>query len=304
MDNPLALDITRCPIGFVGLGLIGGSMALALKERTPDRTVLALDHDRDTLDFALKKGIIDRGSTEPSVLADAPLIVCAAPVSVILSWLATETRHLKKGTIILDTGSTKKTIVEAMQGLPAGLYGIGGHPMAGKETSGIRAAEKTLLEGAAFLLTPLPGAPQGVTDAMADFVRLLGARPFIVDAALHDFMVAATSHLPYLISVSLVNSLEELILGDLRMANFLAGGFRDTSRLAASSPDMTIGMCSTNRDAIVGHLRAFIEKAEHVARLLEEGRDPELLHELARAYMLRTSLYQGGRPWEAQDEGK
>jgi len=286
----VSIDTTRCSVGILGLGLIGGSIAMALKARDRHRPVMAADRDQSTLDYGLKHGVIDRGSTLPGDLAGAELIILAIPSGHIVKWLEQQACTLPPGTVILDTGSAKRAIVSAMENLPPSLHPVGGHPMAGKEISGIVAAEETLFRGAPFFLTPLARTPAALLRELERFVTLLGAHPLVVEAGAHDAMVGGSSHLPYLASVSLVLALEEMIGKALISRPFFSSGFRDASRLAAGDVEMSLAMCTSNRDHVTRALREFLKQGESLLALLEHEDDGGLRERLGHARSLRSII--------------
>jgi prephenate dehydrogenase len=283
-------DATSCSVGILGLGLIGGSIAMALKAGSRKRRVVAVDHNDSTIAYALKKDIIDEGSHSTEILAGIDLVILATPTWHIREWLDTEGPSLSEGTVILDTGSAKRAIVKAMETLPSSLYPVGGHPMTGKEISGVVAADENLFRGAPFFLTPLDRTPPPLLRELEHFITLLGAHPIRVDAGTHDAMVAGSSHLPYLAAASLVLSLEPMIEKSLITRPFFSGGFRDTSRLAAGDVEMSMAMCTSNRDMVARSMREFLAKAERILTVLERGEDRELKEMLQHARSLRSII--------------
>jgi prephenate dehydrogenase len=283
-------DATSCSVGILGLGLIGGSIAMALKAGDRKRRIVAVDNDDSTIAYALKRSIIDEGSRSHELLAGSDLVILATPAWHIREWLDTEGHALPEGTVIIDTGSSKRAIVNAMSKLPPSLQPVGGHPMAGKEISGIVAADENLFRGAPFFLTPLDRTPPSLLRELEHFVTLLGAHPMRVDAGTHDAMLAGSSHLPYLTAVSLVLSLESMIEKSLISRPFFSSGFRDTSRLAAGDVEMSMAMCTSNRDMVLRSMREFLSNAERLLTLLESGEDGKLKEMLQHARSLRSII--------------
>jgi len=287
MERPA---LRECTVGIYGLGLMGGSFASALRLHVPQCTILAVDTRSQALEWGLRNGIIDRGSADPDILRDARLVVPAAPVGEIKRWLIEDAPKLNEGTVIVDLGSTKEEIVRLMESLPDRIHAIGGHPMAGKETSGVESSDPAIFAGAPFFLVPTSGIPGPVFEEVASLVSSIGARPVVVDGPTHDMIVAATSHVPYLASVCLTLAISELPVNEDLLASFIASGFRDTSRLAACPPSMAVPMCTTNRENVLRHLRLFVEKAGDLITMLEQCDDERLMNECSQAMNLRGSL--------------
>lgn len=278
-------------IAIIGLGLMGGSFGLALKERKIGRHVWGVDHRAGIIERAVELGAIDGGATDAAnVVADSDIVVLATPVRVIIRLVRQIGTHLKPGCLVLDLGSTKRDIVEAMAALPAGIEPVGGHPMCGKEVAGIWAAEASLYEGALFLLTPLERtSPAALTLAEA-LVESIGATPVIIDARRHDRLVAAISHLPYLAAVMLVSAAAEVAAEDALAWPLAASGFRDTSRLAASDVTMMHDILVTNREHVGEMLQRYRRRLNELIELVENGHDDELRRTLEQAWQDRYSV--------------
>jgi len=210
----------------------------------------------------------------------ADLIVLATPVRTILELLPRMGSFAPAGSLLMDLGSTKAEIVKAMEALPSHLQAVGGHPMCGKETSGIEAAEANLYEGATFVLTPLGRTNSEALKLAQELVRAVGARPLLMDAQRHDRLVAVVSHLPYLLSVGLVAAAEEVAAEDGLVWALAASGFRDTSRLAASNVTMMLDVLLTNRQAIGEMLSRFAYQLNALAHLLEADDEQTLKFKL------------------------
>jgi len=244
-------------VAIVGLGLMGGSLALALRGKVG--RLVGIDPDAATLDYALKQGIVDVATSDLQAgVADAGTVVLAAPVQVILDLLHNRIgAYLRANTLLIDLGSTKARICEAMGSLPISVLAMGGHPMCGKERSGIQEADGALYRNRPFVLCP----PRRVTPAARlralELVDALAAVPIEMDAERHDHLVAGISHLPYLLSTALVCTIDSEAQRDPVIWQLAAGGFRDTSRLAASDIRMMSDIISTNTAAIARLLALF-----------------------------------------------
>ncbi|MGA9351901.1 MAG: prephenate dehydrogenase [Anaerolineae bacterium] len=265
-------------VTIVGLGLMGGSLAGALKKRGSCREVWGVARREETIEKAMRRGFINVGTCDLAEgVEQADLIVLATPVRTNLELIPQVGSLASAGCLLMDLGSTKARIVEAMKALPSYLQAVGGHPMCGKEASGIEAAEADLYEGATFVLTPLrQGSGQALRRTSSEalmlaqeLVEAIGAQPLLMDAERHDRLVAAVSHLPYLLSVGLVAAAEEVAAEDELVWGLTASGFRDTSRLAASDVTMMLDILLTNRQAVGETLSRFARQLDAIAHLLE-----------------------------------
>jgi prephenate dehydrogenase len=265
---------------IVGLGLMGGSLAGALKKRGSCREVWGVTRREETIEEAIGRGFIHGGTCDLAEGAEqADLIVLATPVRTIVELIPQVASLAPAGCLLMDLGSTKARIVEAMEVLPPYLQAVGGHPMCGKEASGIEAAEADFYEGATFVLTPLRRTSSEALVLAEELVEAVGAQPLLMDAERHDRLVAAVSHLPYLLSVGLVATSDEVATEDELVWELVASGFRDTSRLAASGVTMMLDILLTNRQAAGEALSRFANQLNAIAHLLETN-DEEGLRSL------------------------
>jgi prephenate dehydrogenase len=206
-----------------------------------------------------------------SAVKDAELVLIATPAMAIKEILAEIGGSLREGSIVTDAASTKAKVMDwAEETLPPSVSFIGGHPMAGKETSGIEAADGDLFQGCTYCLIAGRGAAQEARDTVAGLVRQIGANPLFIDAAEHDSLVAGVSHLPLLISVALVAATTRSPSWP-RMAGLAASGFRDLTRLASGDPRMSRDICLTNREPILHWIDDYIEELRALRRLVSEG---------------------------------
>ncbi len=283
-------------VAIVGLGLMGGSLARALRERGACREVLAVTRREETVREAMRRGFIHWGTCDLAEgVGQTDLIVLATPVRTILELIPQVGTLAPAGCVLMDVGSTKARIVEAMEALPSHLQAIGGHPMCGKEASGIEAAEADLYQGATFVLTPLQRtSPEALTLAQ-ELVEAVGARSLVMNAERHDRLVAAVSHLPYLLSVGLVDTAEEVAAEDDLVWELAASGFRDTSRLAASDVTMMLDILLTNSQAVGEMLSRFVRQLDTIAHLLKTDDEEGLrsLMEQVRNFKVQSSKFKG-----------
>jgi prephenate dehydrogenase len=262
MDEPDFLSTAQVTI--IGLGLMGGSLAMALRGHCA--RIWAYDPDEFSLRMAQQQGIVDRASANlEEILQDSDLIILAAPVQAILRLLG-ELPELVPGTpVIMDIGSTKRQIMAAMQKLPQQFDPIGGHPMCGKEKLGLVNADAGLFQGAPFAFTRLKRTSTRAQQLASQLAEAIGAKALWVDADTHDRWTAATSHLPYLLS-------SVLVLTTPSDARQLSGpGFRSMTRLAATPSSMMLDVLETNRDYILNALERFREQIELVETLLKHS---------------------------------
>ena len=260
-------------IGIVGLGLIGGSIALAARQLWPTSLVIAVD-SKDVLETAMRLHAIDVAADDLIVLAEADLIVLAAPVSQNIALLAQLDEYVHRQAVVTDTGSTKREIVAAARSLPPRFTFVGGHPLAGAAKGGLDHARPDLFKGRPWLLTP--AAPHHESDALEKlfaFVRALGAEPRTLSPDSHDRTLAFLSHLPQLTASALMK-----VVGDAVGADGLglAGrGLADTTRLASSPADIWKDIAATNADQIGPALDTLIAVLQDLRRDLNSGEELE-----------------------------
>lgn len=257
----------------VGLGLIGGSAALALRRTGRFETILGVDVSEEAVRAAGDRGAVDRGATDPeSLLREADVVLLSIPVDRIPAWLDRWGGALAPGTVVLDVGSTKRDVVRAMDALPEGVEAVGGHPLAGKERGGIGHADAALFDDAPWALVETTRTGDRARSVAETVVELTGARAAWLDAVEHDRRVAATSHLPFLVSKVIAAGVPE---GD-GDRSLRGPGLRDMTRLAATDPRMMAGVLATNWSEVREALAAFRERmAELVLRLDHVAADPE-----------------------------
>jgi prephenate dehydrogenase len=252
-------------VAVVGLGLIGGSLALAL--RAAGVEVLGVDPDPAALARARARGAIASGATDLAPVADADLVVVAAPLERVADVAIAAARRMRPGAVLTDVGSVKAPVVAAVAAaLPAGVRFVGGHPMAGNEGHGMAAADAALLRGRVFVLTPTSRTPPEAVAVMQAVITRLGMRPVLLDPVQHDEFVAQVSHLPYLLSLAL----DRAIADDAR----LVGGptMQEMTRVARSPAAMWEAICRANREAILRALERFEGELAAVRRaLLAQG---------------------------------
>ncbi len=246
-------------IGFFGLGLMGGSLAKAIRERHPEIEMIATSGHLETVREAFRAGVITNDTLlSPEELGACDLIFLCAPVSRNLEYLKELLPYLKKDALLTDVGSVKGTMHEAAKQLGLTDRFIGGHPMTGSEKTGFQNADALLLENAYYLLAPEADVPEEKVQRFVFFIATLGALPLVLEPKEHDRITAAVSHLPHVIASTLVNLLARIDGHDEIGKRIAAGGFRDITRIASSSPAMWESICLENRQEIL-HLIAELE---------------------------------------------
>lgn len=279
-------------VAIVGVGLIGGSMGLAWRRAGAFAEVVGADADPAALDRALASGAIDRAAPDLESAVDAAdLVVLAAPVEVTIALAPRVAAVVRPGTTVTDTGSTKRRVVAAYGAALAGRAGfVGGHPMAGSDRSGVGAADPFLFQNAVYLLTPTEHTPAPAVQQVEAAVRALGAWPYRMAPEEHDAVAALVSHLPQVVAMALVLTLarcEDRHPDAFRLA---AGGFRDTTRVASSPPDLWRDIFATNADRLAAALDGFGVTLDELAGLVRAGDAPALAAALERARVARDRL--------------
>ncbi len=280
-------------IAVLGVGLIGGSIGLAARRRAGAR-VTGYDPDRATLERALELGALDAaaGSLAEAV-AGAEAVICAAPVGALPELVASALDATGEGTVVSDVGSTKRALVEAVAERPDGERFIGGHPLAGAETSGVENARAELFEGARWYLTPTGRSSGILYDRLQRLVAALGARPQAIPADAHDRMMATVSHLPHVIANVLVERAGTMLGADDRLPE-VGPSFRDSTRVAGSNPAIWADIFAANREVLAAEAEGLADRLREAARLLRSGdRDAIRAWQSAAASERRRLLERG-----------
>ncbi len=282
------MELRNVRVAIWGLGLMGGSLALALEGKCA--ALYGIDIDPVTITQAAESGIFDAVSRDPEeILPQADLIILAAPVCAILSQIQ-ELPQLHPGhPVVLDLGSTKRQILEAMAELPERFDPIGGHPMCGKEKSGWVNAEAGIYAGAPFALSALPRTTDRAKSLAQQLAQAVGAVPLWLEAEEHDRWVAATSHLPYLVACALT------LATPPEAAPLVGPGFRSTSRVAATSSQIMLDILRTNSPQIWSALASYQDQLQELRLRLESGDWEMLTERLSQAAAQQTAL-AGGKP--------
>lgn len=266
--TPAAFD----RVGVVGLGLIGTSCALAIRRRGLARHVIGVDVDPGAIATALARGALDEGGVEYGALEGAALVIVATPPRAVVDAVCAAARAAGRDAIVVDVASVKGAIVRALEAaLPEGGRYVGGHPIAGTEERGAAAGDDALLVGRRFLIVPTTRSDAEAVDTVYALARAMGMRPVLIDADVHDAVMAQISHLPYLLAAAAVNAAGEEALG---LGGPAFEGFR---RIAASPPALWEDICSQNRAAVLRALGWVRDELDRVERALNEGDLLEIL---------------------------
>lgn len=279
-------SLQHATVGIAGLGLMGGSLAMALKGKCA--CLIGYDTHPPALELALSKHIIDHAESDPAnCLPELDLLILAAPVPSILKILQElQAANCQRPITLLDLGSTKRSILQAMASLPANFDPIGGHPICGKERLGIENADPNLYDGAPFVLTPLERTSPRAKSAAMQLISAVGAQPLPMTAEEHDRILASTSHLPFLVASALAHSTPQTF------APLIGPGFRSTARLAGTPSSMMLGVLQSNRDNILKTLRTFRQSLDEIESALREEDDASLenlLNQSQDSYLAITS---------------
>jgi len=282
-------------VAIVGVGLIGGSFALALRAAGLCGHVLGVGRGAANLESARRLGVIDSIATDPAQAAGCDLVMVATPVAQFERVLSALAPGLRAGALVTDGGSTKRDVVAAARKAlgPKIAQFVPGHPISGAEKSGAEAAKADLFRDRRVILTPLAeNAPADVARIAAAW-RACGARVFRMDPETHDEVLAAVSHLPHLLAYALVKEFADRGNAAQLFSNS-AGGLRDFTRLASSHPEMWRDICVANRDKLAAELGAFEERLRAIRPLLEAGDGAALEKLFADARGVREKWLQGG----------
>jgi len=283
-------------LAIIGLGLIGGSIGLALKQANwREAEVVGYVRRHEVGSLALKLGAIDKAeSSLRETVKDANIVIVATPILTIKDIFSQIAPDLSADSIVTDTASTKLQIMRwAEELLPPEINFVGGHPMAGKETSGISAATADLFHNCTYCLTPAPQARPAAVRTVKEMVKKLGAIPLTIGAQEHDGLVAGVSHLPLLLSVALVSATTKNPSWQ-QMSRLAASGYRDITRLASGNPEVNAHICLSNQAAIVSWIDEFSEELQRLRKLVvDESNEIEkalaLANEARQKWLKRRS---------------
>ena len=294
-------------VALIGLGLIAGSMSLAMREAGLAGRVVGYARSAETRDTAREIGLVDEvADSAAEAVAGADLVVLAVPVGVMGEVAAEIAPHLAPGAILTDVGSVKQSVIDAVAPhVPENVHFIPGHPLAGTEHSGPRSGFASLFRNRWWLLTPLPDSDPAAVARLSDLVRALGANVETMEPAHHDLVLAVTSHAPHLIAYTMVGVADHLSrVTDDEVIKYSAAGFRDFTRIAASDPTMWRDVFLHNREATLDILGRFAEELFVLQRAIRMG-DGEHLHDyFTRTRAIRRGIIEAGQDTAAPDFGR
>ncbi|MBS0521353.1 MAG: prephenate/arogenate dehydrogenase family protein [Proteobacteria bacterium] len=280
-------------IALIGIGLIGGSIALAARRGGLARQIVAATRRAETAEAANRLKLVDHCGTDLAAACEgADMVIVCTPVGACGAAAQAIAPALKKGCIVSDVGSVKQSVIDAMQPhIPAGVHFVPTHPVAGTENSGPEAGFAELFDGRWTILTPLPDTDPAAVDMVEAFWKALGSQVDRLDPRDHDRILAITSHLPHLIAYTIVGTADDLG-GHLNaeVLRFAAGGFRDFTRIAASDPTMWRDIFLSNREAVLDVLSRFQEDLFYLQRAIRWGEGEKLFDLFTRTREIRRAL--------------
>jgi prephenate dehydrogenase len=282
-------------IAIIGLGLIGGSLGLALKRLgRSDLRIVGIPRRSETLATALQMGAIDEGTTDHvKGASEADIVFVCTPMHLVNPIISEIAPQLKKGAVITDVGSSKYEILsQAEKSLPKGVYFVGGHPMAGKETTKLESADPELFRDKVWIFTKTSRTSSRALEQVKQLVEQIGAKVLVTDPKTHDLAVAAISHMPLAVAAALVNAVANEPEKEL-MSKCASSGFRDTTRIASGDPVLGVDMFTTNQKAVLKMLGEFKKSLLNLEKLIKTGNGEKIREELEKAKSFRDTIYPG-----------
>ncbi len=281
-------------ICLVGIGLMGASFAMALRAAGDTSRLIGISRSEETRRKALERGIVDEATTNLAEgVREADIVILCTPVRLLVEQIGQLGALCKPGAIITDMGSTKTAIIRAMDALPEHLFAIGSHPMCGKETAGIDVAEATLYKGAPWVLTRSRRTDENAFKTVKALAEKVGAIPREIPVEQHDVLLSFASHLPYVLSTAMVSTTDQFAISQNlpQVWQVMAGGYRDTSRVAASDVTMWIDILLTNPEAILNAVRDFQFNLDQFSAMLEHRDEAGLKAWMSAAAKARKAKY-------------
>lgn len=294
-------------IALIGIGLIGSSLARVARERSIVETIKISSRSQETLNEAQALGLGDVYDTDAAnIVKDADLIILCTPVGVVGTIAQQIAPHLKEGAIVSDVGSVKRSIIDQMEPhLPKHVHFVPAHPVAGTEKSGPAHGFSTLFDNRWCILTPPEGCEPAAVERLASFWKACGSNIETMDPSHHDLVLAVTSHLPQLIAYNIVGTADDLeTVTSSEVIKFSAGGFRDSTRLAASDPTMWRDVCLHNKDAILEMISRFSEDLSALQRAIRWGDGDKLFDLFTRTRNIRREIIEAGQETDDVNFGR
>jgi cyclohexadieny/prephenate dehydrogenase len=294
-------------IALIGIGLIGSSLARVVRRENLARHIAVSTRSEKTLARAKELGLGDSYTTDAAqAVKDADLVIVSVPVGSSGAVAKEIAPALKKGAIVTDVGSTKRSVIAQMSPyIPDGVHFIPGHPLAGTEKSGPDAGFAELFENRWCIFTPLPGTDPAALEKLSEFWRRCGSNIDVMDPDHHDKTLAIVSHLPHIIAYNIVGTADDLeTVTKSEVIKYSASGFRDFTRLAASDPTMWRDVCLHNKDAILEMLGRFSEDLASLQRAIRWGDGDKLFDLFTRTRAVRRSVIEAGQDIDVPDFGR
>jgi prephenate dehydrogenase len=280
---------SQLTVGLIGLGQIGGSLALAFRKQRLFKEILGYDINQATFREAWKRRLVEAASQRLSQVANkSDLIILAIPVRQIIGLLPKVAKILKPETILCETGSTKEEILSLVEKLKIGNF-IGLHPVAGTEKEGIKGWEGNLFNGKTFTMTPSKNCSPPAKTVIKAMIKRIGGNPLEISAREHDRIFSKTSHLPYLISVAITNAVFPYSR-EKSLTKYLGGAFRDATRVALSSPVVMRDILFSNRENVIREINAQVGRLKEYQKFLEKQLENRLMAEMRQARKIRSNL--------------
>ncbi len=284
-------------IAIVGTGLIGTSLALAIKSSNLQVEIVGTDYDSTARSGAQKSGAFKKVEARlSSAIRGADVVVFATPIMAMREMMESAAHDFQEGCVVTDVGSSKKAVMQwAEEVLPKHVSFVGGHPMAGKELSGPQHADGDMFRGKAYCIVPSLTAEKAAVSSVTTMAEAIGAKPFFIGVDEHDSFVAAASHLPFMMSIALMGTASKSANWD-DIAQLASSGFGDLSRLASGDPVMHRDICLTNPEPIVAWMDSYIRELYALRNLLakEGGPDPEAVEKVFTEAMEARARWQAG----------
>lgn len=286
------MDVHFRRLTIVGVGLIGGSLARVCRKKGMAEEIVGLGRSRPNLERAVELGVVDWWTHEvEEAVADSDCVLLATPVDTFFDLARRMASRLKAGCLVTDAGSTKASVVEALEEMlqPPALF-VGGHPIAGTEKSGVEASFETLFEGYRCILTPTERTDPEALGRVKALWEACGMDVVCMDPKTHDWLMAAISHMPHMVAYALVHAVLDLSFNDHEPLSYSAGGFRDFTRIAASHPVMWRDICLHNREPLLAMMERYSESLAEFKRAVEDGDGAALERLFAEARRVREVL--------------
>jgi len=274
---------------IIGVGLIGGSLALAARAKGLVGQIVGMGRTERSLKRALELGVLDQASTDlKEGLMGTDLVVLATPVGDFEAWAHKLSGYSIKGVIVTDVGSVKGNLVIQLEEIlgDQAIF-VGGHPIAGSEKSGVEASLVSLFEGTRCIITPTPKTPSEALGRVQALWEGVGSKVSLIDPFIHDRLLSVVSHLPHMAAYALVNTVMDAEVGEYDPVAYAGGGFRDFTRIAASSDEMWRDICFYNREALVEMIEIYQKNMEHLKQTILKGDQEKLMEIFGKAKRLK-----------------